>query len=566
MTRLKAQVLPEGVIGYECKHAFYSTSTRRRSDLLTVKLVVHYADGRREPVVHTIPDFKRSFWITKEGHRNHTDKKEWELASRLDRYETTQIMLNERIAKVLGKSNLKESTRRLARSPFLYGCDITTPVLIKHKYMHAFPDAITEHQVAVVDIETDVVHGTGEIVTISITFKDKVIQATVKSFVKDEPDPVNRLKLLFTKYLGEYEKSRNIKYETVLCDTPAEAIQIVFAKAHEWKPDIMSGWNIDYDLTKMIEALEKAGIDPAEVFNAPEVPPEYRYFKYIPGAAQKVTADGDVTPLHPADRWHVVESPASFAFIDYMCLYKKLRTAKGNEADYKLNTILEKVLGVRKLRFEEAAHVEGQDLKWHHFMQSRYPLEYCIYNTFDCIGVECANDSTKDMSSALAVQIGHSEYSKFPSQPRRTCDDLHFFVQEHQRIMGTTSDMMVDDLDQYVLSMRDWIVTLPSHQTDDNGLCCLEGLPNHRTHIRKDTYDDDVEGAYPIGGILANVSKETTMMELSRIKGIPEKVQRAAGVNLSAGTVNAIEIAQDIFKFPPLEVLLHEFKLEHGLQ
>ena len=72
-----------------------------------------------------------------------------------------------------------------------------------------------------------------------------------------------------------------------------------------------------------------------------------------------------------------------------------------------------------------------------------------------------------------------------------------------------------------------------------------------------------MEGAYPHGGILANVSKETTHWELSAIRGISEDVRRAMGVNMTAGTVNAVEICQEVFGFPELPVLLEVFKMEH---
>lgn len=59
---------------------------------------------------------------------------------------------------------------------------------------------------------------------------------------------------------------------------------------------------------------------------------------------------------------------------------------------------------------------------------------------------------------------------------------------------------------------------------------------------------------------ILNISKETTYRELSRIKGITEEVQRAMGINLTAGPVNAIEIVCNIYKAPTPDELLKAFE------
>ena len=171
-----------------------------------------------------------------------------------------------------------------------------------------------------------------------------------------------------------------------------------------------------------------------------------------------------------------------------MCLYRKLRVAAGNEPSYALNAILDKHLGIRKLNFTEADGLSQLD--WHIFMQRRYKVLYLVYNIFDCIAVELLDEKIKDLQSSISIQCEHSEYSKLPSQPRRTCDDLHFYVQkQYGKIIASTSDEMVDELDKYVLPMTDWIVTLPAHLTVANGLACMPEVPGFRTLIRAHVAD-----------------------------------------------------------------------------
>lgn len=103
-------------------------------------------------------------------------------------------------------------------------------------------------------------------------------------------------------------------------------------------------------------------------------------------------------------------------------------------------------------------------------------------------------------------------------------------------------------------------MTLPSHQTTNNGIKAIKELPNQRTKIYGHVADADLTAAYPSTQVFLNVSKETTYRELSRIKGIPETTQRLAGINLTSGHVNAVEICCNIFNAPNFDKLLQEFE------
>lgn len=456
MNDLPNGITPEMVKGYECRNVTYCPSRNRPNDLLVVKEYIHTNDNRRIPRIGKIFDYKREFWVTKEGYRKHKDKLEWDLESRLQRYTSTQIRLPEAIARALGKPGVKQPLRQLANSPYLYGCDIGPGPLLKKEYATRYPDCIhPEASVAVLDIETDVLYGTEDIILITLSFKDRVITAATRQYVGKMVDPEATIQRAFEKYLGEYKASRNINLEIIITDTPGQAVKAVIDKAHEWMPDFVIFWNMNFDLPKMIAALEKEQYSLGDVFSDPSVPYEYRFFKYTEGPSQKVTASGKVMALHPADRWHVADFPASFYFLDAMCLYKRIRTAKGNEPSYSLDAILKKNLALGKLKFEEADHVAG--LAWHQLMQDQYKAEYAVYNIFDCIGVELLDEKTGDVSRAFSVLCEFSDFSNFKSTPRRISDDMHFFVREHGRVIATTSADMVDELDEHVVSMKDWI-------------------------------------------------------------------------------------------------------------
>lgn len=556
---MNAKNIPkEQIKGLECKHAVYvKAQDGSKNDLVSIKEQIHLKDGTTVPNVRFVENFKREFWVTKDAHRDHTDKLEWEDKHKVQKFTSTQINLTDSVARALGRPGWKGTLQMLARSPFLYGVDITTPVLIKRKYMDTYPECESENSVAVMDIETDVVKGHGEPLSVALTYKDRCMIAVTEEFLEGVYSPKDTIQRLFKKYLSKYAEERNIKLEVVVAKNPGHAISEAVARGHKWMPDFISFWNMDFDIPKMIEALEKYGYNPAKVFSDPSLPNKYQYAYYKQGPKGKLTATGGYMSLHPAEQWHTLFCPASFYVIDSMCVYKRIRTAAGMEPSYSLDAILNKELNLGKLRFDKADEYTG--LRWHQVMQQEHKVEYLIYNLFDCIGVEILDETTKDLAQTVTTLIEHSEYQRFTSQPRRTCDDLHFFCLDNGLVIGSTSDQMATELDDYIFSMDDWIITMPTHLVANNGVSLCKELPHLRSKLRLHTLDLDLKSAYPHGEIILNISKETTYRELCKVVGVPEKDLRRVCVNQTAARVNAVEICQDIMKAPTLEELYADF-------
>lgn len=456
------EINKDDIAGYECKHALYRDFIpekgigQKPSDILFIKENIHLKDGTIIPSKRIIHNYEREFWITKPGLRNHRDKKEWEEEKRLDRGKCTQVNLTKAISQRMGRlGNNFLSLRMLARTPYLYGCDVTTPVLIKEQYKRKWPKLLSKSSVAVLDIETDVVWGTGEILCCSLSFKSKAVVYVTKKFLGTTNNVHEKFNQQLEKHIGDIIKDRNAKVELVIVDTPGQVCKGIIDKAHEWMPDFVAIWNIAFDLPKIINALEKEGYDIGDVFSDPIVPREYRRAKFIADNAIKVTQSGKSMPKHPADLWHTMDCLSTFYFIDAMSLYKKIRAAKGNEPSYSLDYILQKIINVRKLVIEG---VEGDhNLKWHIDMQSKYKVDYLIYCLFDCLGIELLDETTNDLAIALGQICGSSEFKRFPSIPRRTVDKLHFICRDKGMVIGTTSDEMKDDHDEDILDLTNWI-------------------------------------------------------------------------------------------------------------
>jgi DNA polymerase elongation subunit (family B) len=560
------------IVGYECKHITYvEAQDHTRNDLLCLKLNTHHADGTIIPTLKYLENFRRPFWVTRELHRNHKDKKEWELLSKLQEFKSTQIDLVKNAALALGKPvPMNGQIRFLARSPYLYGCDISTPAIVKYLYMQKFRDLQSRNSVAVSDTETDMLgqhpHGQEPIIMQALTMRERVYVAIVKSYFEgwDLTTVEAKIQAAARQYMGQTMEDRKIQIEVELVDTEAEIVSNILKRAHQWQPDFLTFWNMDFDITKMDTAFQRHGYNHASEWSAPSVPERYRYYNYKRGPNQKKTASGHVMPLSPAEQWHTVTAPASFYVIDAMCVYQKLRIAGGKAPNgYSLNAILKDELkNVQKMHFAETDHLKDAD--WHREMQRNYKIEYVIYNIFDCVSVELLDEKTTDLAMQISMQCEHSEYRNFPSQPRRTCDDFHFYVQQQDppRICATTSDNMTVEDDSLTLGLDNWVVALRADLTLIDGYDGIEELPGHKTTMYPFSGDLDLASTYPSEIISFNIARETTRREVASIVGCSESLQRATGINLSGGYVNAVEHYTSVYKAPTFDQVLAHYRGE----
>jgi hypothetical protein len=561
MTQIIKPKVPENVLGMECRFAVYiDPPDRDMPDMHLIKENITYKDGTVKPNVKLVWDYKRPFWINKEGTRNYKQKKEWTEESNLLKYSTTQSKLVESINRAMKTPWIKGNLKKICSSPYIYGADILSTALIKNSYKVAFPSLQSKYSVAVFDTETDVLNGTGEIIMATITFKNTVFTAVVKDFIKGYSNVENRVGDMMNKYLDKYVEKRGLQQKLIIVDTPIDAIKACLDVAHKLKPDFLAIWSLDFDITKIIEACEKARVNPATLFSDPIVPKDYRYFNYIRGPKQKVTASGLVTSIKPPARWHTVVTPSSFYVVDAMCVYKHNRVGQPEKQSYSLDAILDEELGIRKLKFDLPGVTNETGLKWHQVMQTKYKLEYIIYNIFDCLSIEELDEKTLDLSLTFPMFSGISEFSKYTSQPRRTADRLHFHCLKHGKVMATTGEDKEGNFDDKVLGLSDWIITLPAHLVEDNGLTCIEEDPYLSTNARGHVADLDVSASYPNGQCVANVSKETTRKELTSIEGIELHKQMMSTINFSGGQTNAAEFCQTLMNFPSFPKLLDIIK------
>lgn len=546
-----SKITREDIKGFECVFATYSANQELRSDALVVKENIHLKDGRIVPRIRVIKDKEWPFWVTRKGFRNHQSQKEAEELSKLQQFKSTRINLPRAVSNALNMYTPKGTLQELSESPYLYGTDILPTSLIKHNYRKNFPDCINkEASVAGLDIETDVVWGTEEIIMVNITMKGKAYTAVTRKFCDDNPDFVEKCYKAAKRLLGTELEDAGIVWEIEIVDTPGQSVYETIQRAHAWKPDFISIWNMNFDIPKMRDTLLAEGYNLGDVFSDPAVPPEYRFFDYKPGPAIKKTQSGKETPIHFADRWHRCTCPASFYFLDSMCLYKRIRVAEGNEPSYSLNHILKVNDLEAKLKIEEVAQYEDDGDLWHYHMQKSYKPEYVVYNLIDDKRLIDLDAKTGDISRAFPALVAISDFSLFHKNPRRIADDLHFFYLERGRVFASTALTLGDDpLDAYIFDLRNWIVTLPSYMIN-NGKHIFKDAPELKTMIYTNLSDLDIAGTYPNEENAFNISKETTIIEACKIQGKTEAERRLLSLSMTGGKSNALEIAIRFMNYP----------------
>ncbi len=564
------------IVSKECRFAIHIPERHGTSpDLHLVKEQINYSDGTSEPNLKWIKEFPRVLAVHHPRFRKYEQKREWAALDELIIKNVTQSNLAYEAAMLLHGRPLKLPIKQLAKSPYLYGTDITSTSLLKKKYMDHYPDANTPFTLATYDVETDVLFGTGEIILSTVVFKKDVFITAKRSFIEGIANLEEYLQEKARKYIGEYLDKYEMKIHLDIGETVVDVIRLSFGHVHRLKPDWLAIWNMDFDIPKVIENLERHGEDPRDYLCDPSIPKALRICNYRQGPKKKTTASGRVIPINPAAQWHTLINTASFYVIDAMCAYKHLRMSEQEESSYGLDAILTLKLGIRKLKFKEADAYS--DLRWHQFMQQNYKVEYMVYNIFDCVSMVELDNTTKDLQYTLPKFAATTDFNNFKSQPRRIADALHFFALEQGYMMGTVamedkveakeeiedSDGTEPDDEEEneeqeegkVLDRKGWVLTLPPHNS-------VLGLPliledaTMRTGIRAFVFDSDATAAYPSATSVGNVSKTTTKRELISIEGIEEHTARMNNINLVLGPVNAIEYSVEMFSLPQPDRLL----------
>ena len=558
------------IVKRETRWAIHLPKNYDREDYHYVKEQVTYADGSQKPRTFLVKDFERPVWVTKQSERNHKDKKEFEYADKLISQKTTESNLNRTAAGLLGQAHLSSNLSALKSSPFIYGFDVTSTSLVKLQSLKRNNNVQTPYTIATFDIETTV--DTKDILMATVTLKqgNKILVRTalLQSYLKGIRDYKAKFDLAMDTYLPQYKDKLDV--ELSIHSNVVDLLTCIFKTCNDLAPDLLAIWNMDFDIPTVIDNIKNKGVNPADVICDQDVPRPLRVCRYRQGVTKKVTASGKVMPVNPSLQWHSLTSTSKFFVIDAMCTYRQLRAGRPEEPSYSLDNILKKELNTQKLKFTQADEYKGA--LWHVFMQENYPIEYIVYNIYDCLSMLELEAKTNDLARSLPDFAGITDFARFNSQSRKLSDALFLFGMGKGRVIGTAAPFKeedeVDDSmleteeedDDYndpskynTLALKGWIQLLPQSLLVMDGLQVFEDAPFLKTNIRGLVSDVDSVSSYPSATNAGNVSLETTVNEIISMVGVDEEVFRQQNLGICLGDANLLEYFTVMFGLPGLE-------------
>ena len=454
----------------ECKLITYLSERDVGEDIHIVKEININDDGTITDEIKIVKDFKRPFWVTKPAFRTYNDKKETEDLRKLDKFTSTQSKLYKNIAMRLGERYIGTWDPRILKgSPYLYGSDVDSRTILKHMYNKKYGEPKSPYRVGVFDIETNIL--TNEIIIISIMTAHECRLVVLKKYA----DRIPRLKERMLSALEnniptvayvkdgphkDYDKIRDgilSNFHIEILDTQIDLIKYIFKHANYMNIDFLTGWNIKYDLTEIIERIEDAGLEAKDIFHYDKIPSKYAYFNFKEGRSKKITEAGREIPLPPEEIWSFTTSTTNYYFIDAMNTHRYVRVGGATvPGGYSLDNILKVEGVVGKLKFDSNQGFKGAE--WHIYMVEKKPLEYLVYNIWDCMSILAMGAKTKDLSISVPLLSGISHFDVFNSGPKKLVDSIFFFFYNEDKILGV-KDPREDN--NKILGLDGWVNYCP---------------------------------------------------------------------------------------------------------
>lgn len=540
------------IIGKVCKNVNYSTNKfDKLQDLLTVKVTNIHEDNTRSNDFFQLENHTRDFYIVKEKHRKFKDKKDYISLDKCTKHRASHAKLAVTINKILtGVKDNKAYLRQVKNSPYIFGCEQSPCVVMKHKFFVKYPSFqnMEAYTTMAYDVETDMHKKDTPVVMASVTFKEKIYWSGVRGWFDEKTDGeiLDKLKKAENELLRDVLDKRNAVVIYELFDTPGQVVASNIAHMHLWGPDWVVSWNAQYDMECNQKMLEAEGYDLAEVYSDPTIPKAYQSYYYHAGSPHKAK-------LEPQERFPTVRSMAKWQWFDGMSFYAIKRIGGGKKDGYGLQATAEREGIDGKLYTDDGGDLPPGSPDWHKHMQKNHKYVYAIYNIKDNIVIEELNEKTMDYSLSLPMLLKSSEFFNYPSKPKCISDELSFIALENGKVWGTCGNVGENVFNKYKQDLGDWIAILEPEKNSNSGSAVFEGLPGILSMGRGLTNDLDVAGAYPTIGIVENISDTTTRIEGCKIQSVNRLGFRKIGVNYaSSPKANAIGLCSVLHGFPDL--------------
>jgi hypothetical protein len=542
--------------------SFHHRSTCSDENIIGVvqKEMLKYDDGSTEvkDVLKLLRDPMRPFWVTLPQFRTHRYKKEFEETSKLEKYMCRDSELEASCARALGYyvGRRPWQMKQLAESPFLYGADVPTEVLVKQKYAKHQPKMIAPFTRGALDIESEV-RGEKRINAITFIHEHEVYTCVLKEFcrihIKDEefrPATKEDCLKVIDDYLGKYMKDNGFSLTFEIAEDELSLIKWIFAQIHRCKTNFVGIWNIEFDMPKIMERIEKLGASIEEVMCHPDVPVEARMVDWRPDKSNSKQK------AHLTDRWHWLTIAGYTQFLDSMLLYARLRKASGKESSYSLDYISNKILGTGKLKLTEG------EISNHWYQQTYNFLPYIAYNINDVLILQLMEFKTNDMIGLSALS-GKSLASEFAKQSVQVRNNAYDFARDYDRVTATASMNMFTEFDNEMLKVGGTV--LPPNKAVGVSEPVVKELLGRATLVTLMTNDLDVSSFFPSVIEAFNISKESYLGSVLHVNGHHPLENEILNGGIVQPMTGAMEVGKKFFGLESYQEMLKAYEEEHKL-
>lgn len=544
----------------------------------------------------------RKFWVTRPALQNHNVKKEYEVLENLDCYTTTSNGLPFDLARALGvKPQGWNPLRKLCDSPYVYGADISQEVLVKLQYKYAHDKYPSGYGCGALDIETSVLGGKEINVITFIDANHKVYCGVLKEFCKIPEEQIkaeiegkvtkamstaieevtekyatimyDAEKLLAsvprnarddaTRYasdaeigavvlekINEFHTKLDAKYKQSLedkpfditlkvCEKESTLIGWIFKMIHEHKTEFIGIWNMGFDIPYIMQRIEYLGGECKDVMCHPDVPKHIRKAEWRPDPKKQLA--------HFTERWDWFDLTGYTQFIDSMCLYSRMRHAKGKDISYTLEYIANKEIGIGKLKL-------GSDN--HYTMQTKHFTEYVAYNIVDCILLVLMEEKNTDIANLIRL-ADISPLRDFNKQTTQIKNTFYEYCILRNRVPGAVGSTMEMEYDKMIQSTGGNV--LPATLAQNTGISVLTEYEGS-TQLHRGVCDLDVQSEYPSIDIVFGTFKETKISTCLQIQGKPgkESIEDFFG-NITSPIENSVHVCKEFFNLPGYGKMLELF-------
>lgn len=518
------------------------------------KHVYEYPDGtsKTEDKLKFYRDPKRSFYITLPQYRTHSYKKEFEDLDKCERFVCRDSQLADTLGAALGYYRTGLPLRKLCESPYVYGADVPTEVIIKQWYVHRQPvGKLANFTRGGLDIETEV-RGDKRIVAITFISEHHIYTGALRDYCRihegndkfhpaTEKDIHEAITRLIGKYIDEYKFEVNFK----ILEDELSLIKWIFGCIHKEKTNFIGVWNIGFDIPHILGRIKALGGNAEEIMCHPEVPKNLRFVKWNEDRSK---------PDHFTDVWHWMTIAGYSQFYDSMCLYSRLRKQKGREPSYSLDDISDKELGHGKLHLGVLTN--------HWYQQTYNFCEYVAYNVNDVLIMQLMEWKNNDVG-ALCSLSNMSLASQFSKQTVMMLNDAYEFAMARGKCPASSGPLMTTEFDNEMAAQGGTV--LPTDKADGTGLQIVDKI-HTKTLICKLANDLDVSAYYPTTTTEFNISKEATLATILKIDGWGRTPQEKLGFVIDLCScliqpeVSAVECLTKYFGFPNYTEVEEEFE------